>query len=680
MGILDSLNTEQRRAVVTTEGPLLVLAGAGTGKTRVITTRIGHLLSKRVSPKSILAMTFTKKAAEEMRARVAKVVGKKKAKELTVGTFHGFCARLLRAHGQSIGVPKNYTICDASDQLATARSALREIHVPEASLRPATLLARMSLAKNRMLGPDAVEGSGDELDELVGRAWQRYDDRLARARTLDFDDLLLCSLKLLREDKGVREALQERFRYLLVDEFQDTNGPQYEIVRRLAGARKNLCVVGDDDQSIYGWRGADVSKILGFERDFPGAVTVRLETNYRSTQEILETANKLIANNTGRHEKALRSAFGSGERVKAYVLEDDVTEADFVALEIADLVRHEKAQYRDFAILFRTQTQPRAFETQLRARGIPYVLIGGMSFFDRKEVRDVLAYLKLLVNPLDEPSFLRVLNTPPRGVGKTSLDKAMAFATQQGISVVEAFERAAEIPDLRPAAGEAVAAMRASLASLGQDDPGATLVKRIEDLIDVIGYRGEVERLYSSPAEQEGRWNAVTEILNTAATHVVREEKPTLAGFLEELCLNANDDRDKDEGNRRDAVTLMTLHSAKGLEFPRVYLVGMEEGLLPHHRSALEDSIEEERRLAYVGITRAQRVLVVTQCGRRAKYGTVIPSHTSRFLYEIRGETPPKEWRPTGSKDEVVPAKKKRATKKRGKARARKGASRPRSG
>jgi len=642
---------------------VLVLAGAGTGKTRVITARIAHLLENGASPSSILAMTFTNKAASEMRERVAAIVGKKRAKSLNVGTFHSFCARLLRTHGEAIGIPPSFAICDGSDQLAACKGVLRELRVSEASIQPGALLARMSLLKNRGVDPGAfLAGAAEDDDELLGKAWQRYEDHLRRARVLDFDDLLVKALELLEVPK-VRTALRKRFRYLMVDEFQDTNAPQYEIVRRIAGERRNLCVVGDDDQSIYGWRGADIAKILTFDVHYPEAPVVRLETNYRSTENILAAANKLIRNNPGRHEKTLRSALGPGDPVRAYCLEDEAAEADFVVLDIAERVRRRQARHRDFAILFRTASQPRAFEAQLRARGVPYRLIGGMSFFDRKEVRDVLAYAKLLANPGDEISFLRIVNTPARGIGKTTIDRVLDFAAKHGISAIDAFRRADEV-GVKESAARAVEGLLTGLESLA-GRPGSQLVGQLEDLVELVGYRGEVERLYSDEKARVDRWRAVTDVFEMARSFVHRRSEPTLATFLEELSLAATD-ADDDGPDGRDQVTLMTLHSAKGLEFPRVFLVGMEEGLLPHARSAAEDGVEEERRLAYVGITRAQRHLTITYAARRARHGSLVECHPSRFLFEIKGEPPPKGWRATG---EVAPVPPERRRSRKAKAR-----------
>ena len=643
-GLLTALNPAQREAVTTTEGPLLVLAGAGTGKTRVITTRVAYLIAQGVEPASILAVTFTNKAAGEMRERVAALAGKG-AKGITVGTFHAFCAQVLREHGHALGLPPRFTICDASDQLSAVKSAMRELRVYETAMHPAAVLARMSLAKNRMQTAEGflADGSGSR-DQLVGSVWQRYRELLARTRSLDFDDLLLEAVRLLRERDDVRVRYRKRYRYILVDEYQDTNQPQYEIVKHIGGEHRNVCVVGDDDQSIYGWRGADIAKILGFHRDFEGATIVRLQTNYRSTRPILEAANAVIRRNAARHEKALESARGEGEPVRFARLKDETTEAAFVVMEIRKLVRYGQAKAEDFAILCRTQVQFRPFEAELRAHGLPYVVVGGMSFFDRKEVRDIVAYLKLAVNPRDETSLLRVINTPSRGVGKASLDRVLAFATEQGISAGEAFERAGEIADLPPAAVDGYRRLRGALDACGLAEAGQDLVFRLGRLLETIGYRDEVTRLYPDPRAREARWAGVLEVLNFAENHVRRSAAPSLHGFLEELALTSGEAPGESTDMRKDAVTLMTLHAAKGLEFPHVFLVGMEEGLLPHARAVAEGGVEEERRLAYVGITRAMTTLTLSWAVERARYGKRAASVPSRFLFEAQGEDTPDGW------------------------------------
>src|SRR5262245_20325234 len=476
-----------------------------------------------------------------MRERVAALVGEA-AREITVGTFHAFCARVLRENAAVLGLPRKFTICDASDQLAAVKSAMRELRVHETTMHPSAVQARISLGKNRMETADGfLAGGSSNKDQLVGSVWQRYVEFLGRTRSLDFDDLLLETVRLLRDHDVVRAKYRERYRHVLVDEYQDTNHPQYEIVRLIGGEHRNVCVVGDDDQSIYGWRGADVRKILGFHHDFTGAHVVRLQTNYRSTRPILEAANHVIRRNASRHQKALESARGEGEPVRFLRLKDETSEAVFVVEEMRKRLRLEEATPGDFAILCRTQVQFRPFEAELRANGLPYVVVGGMSFFDRKEVRDVVAYLKLAVNPRDETSLLRVINTPPRGVGKASLDRVLAFATEQGITAAEAFERADEIDGLSPQSVAGYRGLRSVLDASDLADAGRQLVSRLERFLEAVGYRDEVTRLYSDPMTREARWAGVLEILNFAENHVRRAAQPSLHAFLEELALQTED-------------------------------------------------------------------------------------------------------------------------------------------
>ncbi|MFN2376142.1 MAG: ATP-dependent helicase [Candidatus Binatia bacterium] len=669
MKILDQLNPEQRRAVTTTEGPVLVLAGAGTGKTRVITVRMAYLLHRGVDPEAVLAMTFTNKAAREMRQRVGDLVGPKKAKRLFVGTFHAFCIDLLRQYGGEIGLSR-FTISDGSDQVSILRAAMREVNVAGATLQPAQLLSRISLMKGRLHTPDsALEAASDDKEELVAHVWKRYDEQLRRSRALDFDDILLQALVLLKKKDGPGDLLRERYRYVMVDEYQDTNGPQYEIVHAIARRHGNLCVVGDDDQSIYGWRGADIGKILGFERDFKKTVVIKLETNYRSTEEILDAANKVIRNNPSRHDKTLRSHMGKGAPVRRYLAVDENEEAQAVVGEIRRRVDAGEAKWGDFAILFRTGPQARVFEAELRAEKVPYVLVGGMSFFDRKEIRDIVAYLKLLVNPDDELALLRVINCPPRGIGKASIDRILQFSSDEGIPVSAAFSRAASVPGVPAASAEACSDFLHVLDGLRKRK--GTLENLVAGLIETVNYKAEVERSYPTAELQAQRWSAVDEVLNFAENHRRRAKTATIESFLHELVLEANDDPTSEDSRDRTSVTLMTLHAAKGLEYPRVYLVGMEEGLLPHARAVAEDTIEEERRLAYVGITRAREELTFTRTRTRARHGRRAPSMASRFLYEFLDSAPPEDWVPAGEDLPVVgsPAVKKAAAKKKGAAR-----------
>jgi DNA helicase II / ATP-dependent DNA helicase PcrA len=668
--ILDSLNPEQRRAVTTTEGPVLVLAGAGTGKTRVITVRMAYLLHRGVDPESILAMTFTNKAAREMRQRVADLVGAKKASRIFVGTFHAFCIDLLRQYGSEIGLGR-FTISDDSDQASILRAAMREVRVEGTSMQPAQMLSRISLLKSRLLTPDAaLEAAADDRDELVAHVWKRYDEQLRRSRSLDFDDILLQAIALLRKKGGPGDQLRARYRYVMVDEYQDTNGPQYEVVHAIAGRHRNLCVVGDDDQSIYGWRGADISRILGFERDFPNAAVVKLETNYRSTAEILDAANRVIRNNPKRHDKTLRAHAGSGLPVRRYLAVDEEEEASAVVGEIRRHVEQQKATWGEFAILFRTGPQARVFEAELRTHKVPYTLVGGMSFFDRKEVRDIVAYLKLLVNPDDEVALLRVVNCPPRGIGKASIDRILQHSSDEKIAVSHAFSAASAIAGVPAAAAEACSDFLHLLEMLRKRQARK---ERLEELvaavIETVVYRAEVDRSYPTAEMQAQRWSAVEEIVNFAENHRRRRKDATVETFLHELVLEANDDPTSEDTRDRSTVTLMTLHAAKGLEYPRVFLVGMEEGLLPHARSVAEDTIDEERRLAYVGITRAREELTFTRTQSRARYGRRTPSMASRFLYEMLETAPPEDWIPAGE-DRPVVGKPAAAVKKGRKGRA----------
>ncbi|HYF00940.1 MAG TPA: UvrD-helicase domain-containing protein, partial [Planctomycetota bacterium] len=632
--LLDGLNPEQREAVQRTDGPVLVLAGAGSGKTRVITRRIAYLLSRGVPPRSVLAVTFTNKAAREMRERVGDLVGRAAAKELTVSTFHSFCVRVLRRHAEAAGLSPTFTICDESDQLSAVKGALRELRIAETAVHPKAALGKVSLFKNRLVTADqALAEAVDDHDELVAKVYRAYDAHLRRSRTVDFDDLLLLARRLLAERAEIRAELQDRYRYLLVDEYQDTNGVQYEILRLLAGERRNLFVVGDDDQSIYGWRGADIRKILGFNRDFPEAHVIRLETNYRSTPEILEAANKVIRNNPARHDKTLRPAVGPGEPIRVFETDDEEHEAAFVVDEISRETRTGRARFGDYAILFRTAVQPRVFEMRLRTARIPYELVGGMSFFDRKEVRDLVAYLRLAANPHDEPSLLRVINVPPRGVGKTSIDRIVEAATREGRS-------AAEILDGPPVEGvtaetrASITRFRERLGAVAPRVAEAGLTTALRELVVAIDYKAEIDRCYPDALTRQARWAAVEEIVNLAENHERRTPGATLASFLEEVALSS-EEREEDSKAASDRVTLMTLHAAKGLEFPRVYLVGVEEGLLPHARAVAENTVEEERRLMYVGITRAQRNLTISFASSRRKYGEGFDCEPSRFLSEL---------------------------------------------
>jgi superfamily I DNA/RNA helicase len=638
--LLEGLNAEQRLAVTTIKGPVLVLAGAGTGKTRVITYRIAHMIAQGIPATSILAMTFTNKAAGEMKERIAHLVPGATSEGLTVGTFHSFCVRALRQFAEKAGVRRNFGICDADDQLVAVKQAMRHLRIPELKIQPRVCLAKISLLKNRLIPAKKLIGSSDDWEDIIGRVYEQYDRGLHASGVLDFDDLLLYMVKLLKDPKTL-QGFQKRYQHLLIDEYQDTNGPQYEIVRQIGGKHQNVCVVGDDDQSIYGWRGADVSKILNFEKDFPKAVVVRLETNYRSTHEILAGANAVIRNNGSRHEKTLRSAAGNGAPIRIMKSDDEEMESTFVVEDILERVRETQSPLGEFAILFRTQVQPRLFEMQLRQRSIPYNLVGGLSFFDRKEVRDVLAYLRLIANPTDELSLLRVINTPPRGVGLASVEKALAIAAEKRLSLAAVFRRGAEFTTLPSGSVVAVKQFLDTLDSLRHLTSGPQLVELVKCLLRDMRYGDEIVRCYPDEATRTTRWEAINEIMNMVEIHVRQKKQATLTSFLDDLTISANEEAEDETESRPDRITLMTLHSAKGLEFGEVYLVGMEEGLLPHAKSIQDGAVEEERRLAYVGITRARRRLTLTYTGSRARYGQRANTMPSRFLYELRGKKPP---------------------------------------
>jgi DNA helicase-2/ATP-dependent DNA helicase PcrA len=644
---LAALNPEQREAVGALEGPVLVLAGAGSGKTRVITVRTAYLLDQGVDPREVLLVTFTNRAAEEMRERLRGLVGQYRAEALTIGTFHAFCLSVLREHAELLGLGTRFTLCDAADQLAGAKQCLRELHVAESELDPRVLQARISLLKNRLVTPQAaLAAAGDDGERTVAELYGAYQHWLRRSRVLDFDDLLVRAVELVRDHEAVRRALRQRFRYVMVDEYQDTNEVQYELLRLLAGPSGNLCAVGDDDQSIYAWRGADLRKILGFERDFARATVIKLETNYRSTPQILEAANKVIRHNTTRHQKTLRPFLPDGPPLEGFAAEDDVAEADHLCLAIEREVRERRGLYSDYAILFRTATQPRAIEAQLRARAIPYVLIGGQSFFDRKEVKDVVAYLRAALNPDDESALLRILNRPARGIGKASVDRVLEYATAQGLTAGAAWARAREIPGLPAGAVRAAEGLLATLAEWASPEPTEDLPSRLEQLLERVGYRSEVASCYPDELTQKQRWSAVEELVRYARAHVKRRRSPSLGRFLTELQLDSGDGADqRDSIGKRDVVTLMTLHSAKGLEFRHVYLVGLEEGILPHARALAEGGVEEERRLCYVGLTRARERLTLSYCTKRARGGGAVETFPSRFLYEIKCVDPPEPWR-----------------------------------
>lgn len=634
--LLAELNPAQRRAVSTTEGPLLVLAGAGTGKTRVITYRIAHLLARGVAPENILAVTFTNKAAREMRERIGELLGRR-PRDLTLSTFHALGARILRSDAEALGLRKDATIHDTSDQVSLVRTILRDIRGAVSSADARGILARVSLAKNAGKSPaDVLDEASDDMEWLVARVFHRYEEELRHLNSVDFDDLIGLPVRLLESNEEIRERYRRRFRYILIDEYQDTNGAQYRFTQALVGADRNLCVVGDDDQSIYAFRGADVDKILRFEKDFPGAVVVKLEENYRSSGAILRLANAVIASGAERHPKSLRATVGTGAPVQWIEAPDAQAEVDCILSSIGELRARENLRYEDFAILLRSAIQARPFEEKLRLRRIPYTLVGGQSWFDRKEVRDAVAYWKVASNPRDDLSLLRIINVPRRGLGAGSIEKLDAIARETGKPLLETLGSAADGGGSRAIATKAREAARelAEVFRRARERIAAgRALEACRGILEDVGYPTEVRQLYPDPLTAQARWNAVESLLESLDRWASENPGESIAEFLGSLTL---DDRTPGEKESPRGLTLMTLHSAKGLEFPVVFLPGIEEEILPHRRSVAdgERAIEEERRLFYVGITRARKRLFITTARSRSLWGKDRERTPSRFLAE----------------------------------------------
>lgn len=636
--LLDGLNPAQRDAVTTTEGPLLVLAGAGSGKTRVLTHRIAYLVSERgVSPTEILAITFTNKAANEMRERLERLVGPA-ARVMWVMTFHAFCVRLLRAEAYRLGMSRQFTIYDEDDSRRMLTTIATDSELDPKRYPAKMLAARISTLKNELVLPDeAAERATLPFEKVVAKVYAAYQARLAHANAMDFDDLLVNAWLVLSRHEDARAFYQRRFRYILVDEYQDTNHAQYEIVNLLAAQHRNLMVVGDDDQSIYSWRGADIRNILDFEKDYPEATVVRLEQNYRSTQTILAAANAVVANNLGRKPKTLWTANVGGEAIVRYVAQDERDEARFVAQEIERLRASESRAYADFAVFYRTNAQSRVVEDMFLRAGVPYRLVGGTRFFDRAEVRDVMAWLKAVVNPSDVQSHKRLMGAWP-GVGRTTIDAVEARAVATGVPIGEAVRSAVDEGWVSGAARNRLAALREALeAAEAAARAEGPLRERVEAIVAAAGI---VSRLQAEGTEEaRGRAENVAELLGVVEEYDAVHEEPemrTLEAFLEWAALRTDLDQ-IDEGD--DAVTLMTLHTAKGLEFPVVFVVGLEDGIFPHVNSMYDPQrLEEERRLMYVGVTRARERLYITHAHTRALYGSSHQNPPSRFIEEIPDE------------------------------------------
>jgi DNA helicase-2/ATP-dependent DNA helicase PcrA len=657
----DDLTPDQRAAVEHFEGPLLVLAGPGSGKTRVITRRIARLIERGVRPSEILAITFTNKAAREMAERVQLLLP---GMRIWVSTFHRFCARLLRERGNIVGLDQNYSIFDTGDQQQLIKQVLNDLNLDATHFPPNKLGHRISQAKNELLTPEQYvskygEGIGTHLEAVVAKVYPAYQKRLLQANAVDFDDLLMHVARMLAENQELRERLDERYRFILVDEYQDTNRAQYEIVASLSQLEPNLCATGDPDQSIYGWRGAQIENILRFEQDFPDVKVIRLEANFRSTPQILTTADALIAHNVHRKAKRLTTTKPDGEPVEMRLFNNGQDEATGIANEIMALVESGERQWKDFAVFYRVNSLSRSLETAFARQRIPYQVAGGVAFFERMEVKDLLAYLRLIENPLDRLAFLRSVNTPVRGIGKTTVDRLIRWADSAGVGLLEAARRPARVPDLpkksaaklvafaelidelsEAFAGDHAADAEEGLLLHADREEGNASTGPVEALLRLVLQRTGYSSQFASQNEEEmQRLSNIEELVSAASLYDLQEfsaeRQPTLTGFLETASL-AQDIDSLDESS--GAVTLMTLHAAKGLEFPCVYIVAVEQNLIPHERSLRENDLrqlEEERRLLFVGITRAEEKLVLTHTLRREMHGRSLSTIPSDFLSEL---------------------------------------------
>ncbi|MEJ7819410.1 MAG: UvrD-helicase domain-containing protein, partial [Rubrobacteraceae bacterium] len=630
--LLESLNPTQLEAVKQTEGPLLILAGAGSGKTRVLTHRIAYILEQGLAgPDEILAITFTNKAAREMKDRVALLVGPD-SRKMWVSTFHAFCARILRAHADKLGYKREFTIYDGGDQVRLVKRCIVELGKDPKRFNPRSFQSQISDAKNKLLSADDyLRQTEGYIAENIAEVYDLYQRRLYENNAMDFDDLIMQTVVLLEIFPDVRQRYQTRFKYIHVDEYQDTNHAQYKLVNILAAGHRNLCVVGDDDQSVYSWRGADIQNILDFEGDYPEAVVVKLEQNYRSTQTILSAANAVVANNASRKRKELWTAGGEGERIRVFTAADEYAEARFVVSEIERLTESGSSP-RDVAVFYRTNAQSRALEDVLVREGVPYQIVGGVRFYERAEIKDTMAYLAVIANPTDSASLERIVNVPKRGLGSTSVAKLQEYARRNGISLYEALAETDEV-DLTGAAKKACRAVRGLFEGwrvAAREVPPAEIIAAV---LDESGYRKELE--VENTVEAESRLENLEELINAAREYEsVEGLDATLDGFLQGQALYSEADKTTPEGR----ITLMTLHNAKGLEYPHVFIVGMEEGTFPHARSMDEQNLEEERRLCYVGITRAMGTLTLSYAKLRSNWGDREYQMPSRFLSEIPDE------------------------------------------
>ena len=628
----DQLNEAQSQAVRQTTGPVLILAGAGTGKTRVITTRICYIAHHKVDSNSILAVTFTNKAANEMRERVQSMLKKEDGKGLTICTFHSLCARILRLSIEKLGYKKNFTIYSGSEQSGLIRRIISRKAGKDEKLDPSLALSLISRTKN------SGEPVADSPDALIAEVHREYTRELKSLNAVDFDDLLVLAVRLLEDYPDERAHWQKRFEYLMVDEFQDTNNLQMRLLKSLVNERNNVCVVGDDDQSIYGWRGADVSNILEFEHNFPNPMVVKLEENYRSTQPILETANKLILHNLTRREKRLWTQNKGAEKIRLMGVPGDKEEAEVVVNEIWDSHHIGKQPWEDFAILIRTNGQSRILENTLREHKIPYRMVGGQSFFDRREIKDLLAYLQIFCNPHDDINLLRVINTPPRGISKAVIEMALKQSVKWDKSIYSTLKQPEFTVQLGTRGKNAIAEFIKFLDYYSDAviSPSADYVSIMERVIKDVRFAEYVAKTSRKHEEKDARAEAMGEFMYGLKQYQAKSSKG-LQGYLDDIALTADRDSD-DDIERKPGVCIITMHAAKGLEFPNVYLVGLEEGILPHKRSIDEGTLDEERRLLYVGITRAKKSLMLSYCYTRVRYGDPLPCQPSSFIKELDRE------------------------------------------
>ncbi|MBD8027621.1 DNA helicase PcrA [Ureibacillus sp. Re31] len=635
--LLNGMNPQQAEAVKTTEGPLLIMAGAGSGKTRVLTHRIAYLVvEKEVYPSKILAITFTNKAAREMRDRIDNLLGNGTTESMWVSTFHSMCVRILRRNIDRIGISKNFSILDSADQLSVVKNVLKELNIDPKRFEPRAILNAISSAKNECITADQYKANSNPnnpYEKVVAQVYEGYEKRLRRNQSLDFDDLIMTTITLFERVPDVLDFYQNKFQYIHVDEYQDTNHSQYKLVQLLAQKFKNICVVGDSDQSIYRWRGADIGNILSFEKDYPNAKVILLEQNYRSTKRILQAANDVIEHNESRYPKKLRTENLEGEKIVLYKAYNEQDEAQFVVQTIQKLMEKENRSLDDFAILYRTNAQSRVMEEVLVKSNMTYQIVGGTKFYDRKEIKDLLAYLRLIANNDDDLSLARIINEPKRNIGATSFEKMATYAIQQDLSIFDAMKEVLFM-GLTPRAAGAVDKFRELIEGFTKMQEYLSVTELVEQVIDKSGYRTMLEN--EKTIESESRLENIEEFLSVTKAFEERSDDKSLIAFLTDLALVADIDALDKEDTTKGSIILMTMHAAKGLEFPIVFIIGMEENVFPHSRS-LDDpaEMEEERRLAYVGITRAEQRLYLTCAGSRTLFGRSSYNMPSRFLQEI---------------------------------------------